>query len=303
MPSSSPASGGLLLALGAAGAYGFNITFARIAALDGVSGPIIIIYRVLLLVLLAAGLAVLLRRSLLFARDAIEPMLVLGMASAGVGLCYISSVAFIPVLVAAVVFYTFPILIVLASPFVDGRPLSGALLAIALTAFIGVVLVVGPGFGSLDPRGLLLAAGASAAAAIQFFAAARCASVPIVPKVFWVQVCSLPTSILVAFVTVGMAGPSALLASPLAVTLTILGFLVGFVLQMMSLARISAVVAGLVFCFEPLVAVITSAAVLGERLSLLQYVGGALVIAAIVGNVLREHHRQRPAGALAVVKP
>jgi drug/metabolite transporter (DMT)-like permease len=299
MPTSSPAAGGLLLALGSAGAYGFNITFARIAALDGVSGPVIIAYRVLILLVLAIALAAVLRQSLRIAREAIGPMVILGLASAGVGLCYISSVAFIPVLVAAVVFYTFPILIVIVSPFVDGRPLSGALLGIALIAFAGVVLVVGPGFGALDPRGLLLAAGASVSAAIQFYAAARCAAVPTLPKVFWVQACSLPTSLLIAAATVGLVGPSVLLASPLAVTLTIVGFLFGFVMHMMALARIGAVVAGLVFCFEPVVAVITSAAVLGERLSPLQYVGGALVIAAIVVNILREHARQRRPGLLA----
>ena len=51
-------------------------------------------------------------------------MVVLGLSTAFVGLCYLSSVAFIPVTVAAVVFYAFPSLIVLASPLVDGTRLT-----------------------------------------------------------------------------------------------------------------------------------------------------------------------------------
>jgi drug/metabolite transporter (DMT)-like permease len=208
-----------------------------------------------------------------------------------VGLCYISSVAFIPVTVAAVVFYTFPVLIVLVSPFVNGTRLTGTLLAIAATAFVGVVLVVGPAFDSLDPRGLVLAAGASLSAVVQFNAANRAASVPTLTKVIWVQMASLPTSLLAAAFTVGLQGPSTLMLAPVAIALTVGGFLMGFVLNMMALARISAVVGGLAFCAEPVVASLTSAAVLGERLTVLQYFGGMLVIAAIVANVLRASGR------------
>jgi drug/metabolite transporter (DMT)-like permease len=46
-----------------------------------------------------------------------------------IGTAYLSSVAFIPVTVAVVVFYTFPVLIVLASPLVEGTRLTGSLSA------------------------------------------------------------------------------------------------------------------------------------------------------------------------------
>jgi len=66
----------------------------------------------------------------------------------------------------------------------------------------------------------------------------------------------------------------------------------------MALARITASAAGLAFCLEPVVAALTAALVLGERMDPVQYVGGALVIAAIIGNVLVERRRE-----IAAVEP
>jgi drug/metabolite transporter (DMT)-like permease len=50
-------------------------------------------------------------------------------------------------------------------------------------------------------------------------------------------------------------------------------------------------VAGLAFCLEPVGAAITSALVLDERLAPIQYLGGALVILAIIANVQVENRR------------
>jgi drug/metabolite transporter (DMT)-like permease len=97
--------------------------------------------------------------------------------------------------------------------------------------------------------------------------------------------------------TGGIATLAGLGAAPLAVAFTIGGFVIGFVLQLTALARISAVVAGLAFCLEPVMAALSSAFFLGERLAILQYVGGALVIGAIVGNVALEHRRMARARA------
>jgi drug/metabolite transporter (DMT)-like permease len=48
----------------------------------------------------------------------------------------------------------------------------------------------------------------------------------------------------------------------------------------------------LTFCLEPVVAAITSAIVLDERLGVTQYAGGALVIGAIMLNVWLESRRR-----------
>jgi drug/metabolite transporter (DMT)-like permease len=286
---------GLLLAIGSASCYGFNIVFARMASFAGTSGSAIVVYRVLLMLALVAIAALVARRSLAMVRDERGKLIMLGISTAFVGICYLSSVAFIPVTVAVVVFYTFPILIVLASPFVEKTPLTSSLIGVVLVATLGVGLVVGPAFSGLDWRGLALAFAASVATAIQFFTAARCNKTGVVAKVFWIHLIVLPTSILVSLATGQLASPAILALAPFAIAMTIGGYLIGFILQFLALGRISAVAAGIVYCTEPVVAAISSAFILDEALSPPQVAGGALVLAAIIANVLLEQRRLKDA--------
>lgn len=286
---------GLIFALGSAGFYGLNIVFARMASFAGASGSAIVVYRVLLMLALVTALATVARRSLAMAQEERGILPLLGISSALQGICYLSSVAFIPVTVAAVVFYTYPIIIVLASPIVERTRLTPALIGVVVIATLGVCLVVGPAFSDLDWRGLVLAFGASIATAVQFFTAARCTKTGVVAKVFWVQLIVLPTSILISLATGQLAPPSILALAPFAVTMTIGGYIAGFVLQFLALGRISAVAAGIVFCTEPVVASLTSALILHEVLSPMQIAGGALVLAAIITNVLLEQRRLKDA--------
>ena len=196
MPQSTPANG-LLFALVSASLYGMNIVYARMASFAGASGSAIVVYRVLLMLVLVGIVVAVTRSSLKAARDERGTLLLLGISTTFVSVCYLSSVAYIPVTVAAVVFYTFPILIVLASPFVEGTKLTRALLGVVALASLGVVLVVGPAFGDLDWRGLALAFGASIATATQFFAAARCRKTGVMAKIFWIHVLVLPTAALI----------------------------------------------------------------------------------------------------------
>src|SRR3712207_5247282 len=128
MTHSPAALTGTLFALVSATLYGANIAYARLASFAGVSGPTLVFYRVFIMLALVGVAALAVRRTIAFPREERGVMLVTGIATAGVGLFYLSSVAFIPVTVAVVVFYTFPILIVLASPFVEGTRLTAPIL-------------------------------------------------------------------------------------------------------------------------------------------------------------------------------
>jgi drug/metabolite transporter (DMT)-like permease len=284
-------SHGLIFALGSATLYGLNIVYARIASFAGASGSAIVVYRVLLMLALVCIFAAIARRSLKMAPEERGTLVLLSVSTTLVGICYLSSVAFIPVTIAAVVFYTFPILIVLASPFVEGTKLTSALLGVVAAATLGVVLVVGPAFDSLDWRGLALAFGASIATATQFFAAGRCRRTGMVAKVFWIHLLVLPTALLISLAAGQLAPPGALAAAPFAVAVNIGGYVLGFVLQFLALGRITAVAAGIIYCTEPVVAAVSSALILNERLSPLQIAGGALVLSAIVANVLLDQRR------------
>jgi drug/metabolite transporter (DMT)-like permease len=282
---------GLAFALSGAFFYGFNITFAKIAAELGVGGPMIVAERVLVMIAIGLVIGRLTRASFSVPRNERMPLFGLGIGSTGVSICYISSVAFIPITIAAVIFYTFPILIVVLSPFIDRKPLTLAMMAIVLTAFIGVVLVLGTTDAGLDPRGLLLAAGASISAAIQFFAGTRCRHTGTAAKLVISQVIVLPSALLTVYFTGAIFTIDSQTIAFVPVWLTIGGFVFGFGFQILALARISASVAGLAFCLEPVVAALTSAIVLGERLAPIQYLGGMIVIAAIIATVFVERSK------------
>lgn len=283
---------GMMLALGSTAAFGTNIVSAQMAGQAGLSGPLLVFYRVFLMLALVLGAAFLWRAGLFVAREQRRSVLAFGITSALVGSAYLSSVAFVPVSVAAVVFYTFPILIVVAEPFLTPTRFSLDRLVVALVAFAGVALVVGPDLHGLDPRGLMLAFAASLLAAGQFFSGAASGATPVIPKLFWSHLIILPVTALILLLTGGFLPPEAMARAPWAVAITIGGYLFGFVFQVMALMRVAPGAAGLAFCAEPLFAVAIAAVVLGERLGGLQYAGGALVVAAIMANVMLEQKRR-----------
>ena len=84
-------------------------------------------------------------------------MLVLGSSTAILSVTYLASVVFIPVSLAVIIFYTFPILI-LAITVISGRERAGATRwLIVAGVFTGLILVIGPEFSTLDWRGVALA--------------------------------------------------------------------------------------------------------------------------------------------------
>jgi drug/metabolite transporter (DMT)-like permease len=297
---STLSTAGIVMALAGAFFYGFNISFAALAAQAGVSGPVLVAYRIMMMLAMAVAAHALLRTRFHIPPKERTGVALIGLTSIGVGVGYLSAVAFIPVTVAAVIVYTFPILIVIATPFVDGRRLTPTMIFVTILAFIGVVMVVGPAMDALDWRGIVLAFIASVSAAIQFFAGTRCKTTSLQSKILGVQIIALPFTLVIAVFAGGMEPPSIMLNAPWAVGLTIAGFMLGFFFQMLALNRIPASAAGLAFCAEPVVAAISSALLLDERLGPLQYAGGALVIAAIVLNVVFENRRSE---AIATVMP
>jgi drug/metabolite transporter (DMT)-like permease len=294
-PSTGNVRFGIALAIGSAGGYGLNIVTAQIASTVGIGGALLVFYRVFLMLGCIALVLMLSRQSLKVDRGERTAMAVFGLSSSVIGTAYMSSVAFLPISIAAVLFYLFPVLIVLAEPFVEKTRAGAAQILIVCLAFAGVALVVGPGFDGLDPRGLALALLAAVGAAIQFFAAARMPKTSTVAKLFWGHLLVLPGVMAALWWIDGFRSPAVFEAAPWAVAVTLVAYVISITLQIAALSRISAAVGGLTFCAEPLFASLFAALILGERLVPWQYVGGALVLAAIVANTLLSAGKARHA--------
>jgi drug/metabolite transporter (DMT)-like permease len=281
------ASVGLALAVASAAGYGLNAVTAQMAAAAGLGGALVVFWRVALMLAVLSLIAVVWRASL-----AVEPqerpvLIVFGLSSAIIGMAYLSSVAFLPVSVAVVVFYLFPIFIVLAEPFVEHRRFSPVQFVVVAIGFAGVALVVGGHGGAMDWRGLALALLAAMGAAVQFFAATRMPRSGTAAKLFWSHMIVLPVVSATLLLIGGFKGPAAFAAAPWAMAVTIGAYLVSFALQMLALARVPAAIGGLAYLTEPLFATAFAALLLGERLGGWQYLGAALTLAAVGLNAAR----------------
>ena len=98
----SSAQHGLALALGSAAAFGTNIVSAQLAGHAGLSGPLIVFYRVFLMLALVVGAALIWRASLVVPRRHWSALALFGLSTALTACAYLSSVAFLPITVAAV---------------------------------------------------------------------------------------------------------------------------------------------------------------------------------------------------------
>lgn len=65
-------------------------------------------------------------------------------ATLGVSVGYLASIQFIPVGLAAIVFFTFPVIILLVAPLAEGHAPGLFRLGVALAAFLGLAIAIGP---------------------------------------------------------------------------------------------------------------------------------------------------------------
>jgi drug/metabolite transporter (DMT)-like permease len=283
---------GLSIGLLAALCYGANVPYAKLAAMAGAIGPTLVFYRAFLLVALLGGLGLVQSRSLAVPASNRGAVLGLGIATSFVGLCYISSVAFIPVGVATILYYTYPLMILVISPLIDGERLTPARLGIFALAFAGLFIALGPNFAALDWRGLALALAGAAAAAAQFFFAARATrgSTPVIAG-FWTQLILIPIALAACLFAGGLQPPSVLVAAGWPAGMHIALFVLAFGFHLLAARLTPPAALGLVFCAEPVASILLATQVLDEHLTLAQISGGALVLIAVIASVLTESRK------------
>ena len=287
----APARLGVLFALLAAGSYGLNPPLARVAYDAGLTAVTLVAVRSVGMLAVAAILIAVLRVRATIVPGAGGAVLVLGVSSAILSVAYLVSVAFIPVSLAVIIFYTFPIIVFAISVVTAQAPVSPVRWLIVAGVFAGLALVIGPEFSALDWRGIGLAGLASLCAVAQFYsAAAATARMNPFAVVFWVHVIALPIVGVAIFYT-GVTAPSDPLIAWGAVAVASLAYVSGFFFQVFSLMRISPATSSLYFNAEPLVTLAVAALLLGEKLSALQLAGASLVIGGLVASSLIRDRR------------
>ena len=205
---------------------------------------------------------------------------------------YLASVQFIPVGLAVIIFFSFPVLIMLAAPLVEGHSPGLARIVIAVFAFAGLGVAIGPSFNDLDIRGILLAAAAAVACVLQFFSG-RSISTYMTPTVFGslVHLTILPAAFLVALYAgdgVIRIFPGGTATGPGLAFMAGVGaiYVVAYMVHMLSLRFAPASTVAPYYNLEPVVTTLVAAVLLGERLNLNQYLGGGMVLTALIASSL-----------------
>jgi drug/metabolite transporter (DMT)-like permease len=282
---------GIAAAIGGAISFGVNIPAAKIASLGGVNGPSIIVMRSFLLLAVLVGVMLALRRPLLVPRDEVKNVIGLGLGASCTATFYIMSISYIPVSLAVLLLYMFPLWLILLSPFTGGGAISVARLVAFAIAFCGIVLTVGTAQAGLDIVGLTLAFLASVSSAGMFIVAGRTRVDPW-RLMLWVQVITLPVAVFALQFIGGFSPVDRFIASAGAVAAATFGFYLGFFLQLTASQRLPPATIGLLFLIEPVVSVVAAAVLLHEPLDMLHVVGACLVIGGLALDILSERKRK-----------
>ncbi len=273
---------GLILAAVASSSFGLVITFTRVAYNGGASAGAAMEIRYLVAIAVMSTALLALGRGLRPPRELYGGLFRVGLTNIGVTFGYMTSILFIPVSLATVVFYTYPLMVIAVAPMVHGQRLGRRQFGAFGLAFAGLALALGPSIQGLDWRGVALALLAAVSAATVFMIAPKVVrsyhALGVTLHSNLIGACIIPLflPILGGFVlpetSAGWLGLSGLSI-----------FYVAAILSMFAaLHAAGAVPTSLIFNLEPVVAIVAAAILLGERLMPVQMGGVALVIGALM---------------------
>lgn len=266
----------------AATAYSLNTVFARLALAGGADVATINAARFLFIVVLLFGLSHGSRGAPSLSRKKRGSALLLGLPFSLTSLGYLASLRYIPVSIAVLVLYTYPILVGLLAGASGGEGVSPRRLAALLLAFLGLALAMNVDIAALpDWRGVALAFMAAAAMSVFVIGSARLLNGEARPEVNFHLMLGATVPVL-ALLPLG-GGPHWPVAA--AGWWSLASVLVTFSLAQLALlaaiGRAGAVLTAAVMNLEPVVTIALAVLLVGERLSLSMSLGAALVALAI----------------------
>lgn len=280
--------GGIVFALAAALIYGAVPNFARLAFLNGVPALESVFYRTTAVALVFCAIAALRQERMVLSRQAMPAFLLQTLATFLVSSCYLASLQFLPVTLSVIIFYTFPMIILLAAPLIEGHFPGWIRLLVAGFGFAGLFVAVGPVFEQFDSVGLILAALGALGCALQFFSG-RMLSRHLTPAAFGslVHLAIWPVILVLALYfgggqlqlfAGGALGPWALPS----VVLVCLAYIGGYFFHMSAVKAAPSSVVAPYFNVEPIVSTSFAVFLLGESMTWNQAIGGVMIFTALL---------------------
>ena len=194
---------------------------------------------------------------------------------------YLGAVNYLPVNQVILIYFIHPLLVGLIAMYLGRERLTLVSVSALVAALVGLSLAIGFSFDKLDPLGIGLAAMAMVVTAIVIVANARAMAEAPALSIGFFMMCSAAAVLAALFAlygelalpttSLGWAGFSGVAIAATAGTLTFLS----------GMAYVGATRAAMITNLEPVLGVLFAIAALGERVTLLQGVGIAIVIGAI----------------------
>ncbi|MBL8376735.1 MAG: EamA family transporter [Burkholderiales bacterium] len=279
--SSAPARGDFAPVLICAFTYAFAVVCARIAFEDGSNTATVVLLRCAFAALaVGASLAIRPAGRVLAAADR-NFILLLGVLFAVNVYAFYRSIEILRIPLAILIFYSYPLLTILFSAMAGLERMTPAVIACALLTLVGLALATGASPETLDPMGVALALGAGASIAFLLVVTTRrLGHVDARQRTFWTMV---STTVLLGL---GMLAASNLQwpdsARGLLAIAGVCGFYaIGVVMLFASATRIGPARTATIMTLEPVIAIALSTALLGQGLTIVQLIGGLLVITGV----------------------
>jgi drug/metabolite transporter (DMT)-like permease len=269
-----------LIALSAAsfGAMAVLVKIARAAEVDLFS---ILALRFAIASAVLVPLAAARKARLPTARVVAALLLLGGIGYVAHSFCFYTALEYSSAGLAALLMYLYPALVALGGAIFFGDRLGKARLAALALAFAGTVLAIDPG-GSARPLGMALALACAAIYATYILVCSRVTRGvdPMVSSSVIIIGAAIIYGAIAAVRGSPLPGTSGGWIAVLAIALISTAFAIAAFFA--ALERIGPTPAAIGSTLEPAVTVALGAAFLGERLSPMQLVGGALIVAAVI---------------------
>lgn len=286
---------GVLLVLIAACFYGFGSPGARLAY-DAGAEPIAVLAARLTLMTATLWLFLRLRgrRIPVPARQRVR-LLALGTVFGCIGASYLTSVRFIPVSLAVLLFFTYPLLTLLIARVAYGTRITTLRIAAFAAAFLGIALALGVEAARLDLRGVGLALVASTCCALSLSFNARVrAGLDGPTSQFYMLLPGACVFLAVYILGGGGGGLPRGTTGWLGFAAAVASFLGGTFFFFASIPLAGTVRVALFGNLEPVVTLVAAAVVLGEALAPPQLAGAGLVVGSILLLPLVEKRHKKP---------
>ena len=272
------------MVLGSATAFGTLGIFAKLAYASGLGTEQLLAIRFLLAAIAMVVLAIVLGQNpLRLERSKLMALLALGaIVYTAQSLTYFIALRTLPASLAVLIAYIYPSLVVVAGWLFLRRAVSLWHWLALIASFGGVALLVGGASVHLTWALVFAIASPTIYTAYILIGERLMSSVPAVAASAVIFTGAAVAFCLLAFFNRELALPRNLSGWAVVVGIALVPTMLAISLFLAGLPRIGAARAALLSTWEPVVTVLLAAAILGDRLSIVQAIGGALVILAVV---------------------